>query len=252
MVPGDVAAFGRGVASELRAALDDGLLGVYFVGSVALGGYVAGESDIDIVGVSEHPVPPELKPVIAGAVADYATACPTRGLEFTLYRREVTRALPESADFEVNANGGPRMARSLHLGSGTEPGFWYVLDRAIARRAGIAIAGPPPSELFSDVPRETLLNAMRESMRWHREHEGATLYSVLNACRAWRYADDDVLGPKLEGATWARPRWARPELIDSAVALRHGQTGDLRACQVNELLGHVEGLLSSAMVRQRL
>ncbi len=34
----------------------------------------------------------------------------------------------------------------------------------------------------------------------------------------WRFADEDVLGSKLEGAAWASPRWVHPELIDSAVA----------------------------------
>ena len=65
-------------------------------------------------------------------------------------------------------------------------------------------------------------------------------YSVLNACRAWRFAAEDALGSKLEGAAWARPRWAYPELIDAAVALRHGNSADLQASQVDEFLKYVE------------
>src|SRR4051812_1144318 len=48
VVAEEVTAFGRDVADRLTSALGDGLVGAYFVGSVALGGYVAGESDIDI------------------------------------------------------------------------------------------------------------------------------------------------------------------------------------------------------------
>jgi hypothetical protein len=33
---------------------------------------------------------------------------------------------------------------------------------------------------------------MKDSMRWHRDHEGATLYSVLDASRAWRFAAEDA------------------------------------------------------------
>jgi hypothetical protein len=228
MVRADVAAFGRELARRLAGALDGGLVGAYFVGSVALGGYVPGESDVDIVAVSEDQLPVELKPLIAAAVLESATACPTRGLEFTLYRRDVAGAPPRGADFEVNANEGPRMPRSIHLDHRTEPGFWYILDRAIAHRAGITIVGPPAGRLLDEIARDALLDAMKNSMRWHRDHEGATLYSVPNACRAWRFAAEDALGSKLEGAAWAKPRWAHPELIDSAVALRYGNSADFR------------------------
>jgi hypothetical protein len=246
MVPNDVAAFGREVVRRLAEALDGALVGAYFVGSVALGGYVAGESDIDIVAVSEHQVPTAQKPLVADAVVESAAGCPTRGLEFTLYRRAVAVAPPGGTDFEVNANGGPGMPRSIHLDHRTEPGFWYVLDRAIAHRVGVTIVGPPAGHLFADIPRDVLLDAMWSSMRWHRDHEGATLYSVLNACRAWRFAVEDVLGSKLAGAAWASLRWAHPQLIDAAIALRHGNRGELEPSSVDEFLGHVAGVISSA------
>ena len=59
-----------------------------------------------------------------------------------------------------------------------------------------------------------------------RSREG-DLYSVLNACRAWRFAAVDVLGSKLEGAAWVRARWPDPGLIDAAVALRRGDDAAL-------------------------
>jgi len=251
MVPGDVERFGRELARRVADALDGGLVGAYFVGSIALGGYVAAESDIDVIGVSEQRVPPERRSIIADSVVECAAGCPARGLEFTLYRREVAAALPIAADFELNANHGPRMARAVHLDPDTQPGFWYVLDRAIAHSVGVAIAGPPAAHVFADVPREALLGAMRESMQWHREHEGATLYSVLNACRAWRFAAGNALGSKLDGAAWARSRSAQPELIDSAVALRHGKSAELPASEVDEFLEFVESALSSALGRRR-
>ena len=251
MVPADVACFGRELARRLAEALDGGLVGAYFVGSIALGGYVADESDVDIVAVSEHRVPAGAKLLVANAVLDCTTGCPARGLEFTLYRQKVAGAPPRGANFEVNANGGTRMPRSVHLDADAEPGFWYVLDQAIAHRAGIAIVGPPGCQVFADVPRDALLAAMKDSMRWHRAHEGATLYSVLNASRAWRFAAEDALGSKLEGAAWARSRWPNPELIDSAVALRHGKPADLRASQVDEFLEYVEGVLSNALEGRR-
>ena len=123
-------------------------------------------------------------------------------LELTSYCRDVTSSTPVGADFEVNVNGGPRMDGLVRVTPHEQPGFWYVLDRAVAHRCGRPIDGPPAADVFADAPRSQLLGALGESMRWHRAHERATLYSVLNATRAWRFADENVLGSKLEGASW--------------------------------------------------
>jgi Aminoglycoside adenylyltransferase, C-terminal domain/Nucleotidyltransferase domain len=243
---GEVAAFGDDLAAVLARALGDDLVGVYFVGSVALGGYVPGESDIDIVAVTEAALTAPQRTSIASDVVELSASCPSRGVEFTLYRREVAGSPPVGADFEVNANGGPRMATVVHLDARAESGFWYALDRAIAHRSGLAITGSPAHQVFIDVPRGTLLEAMHESMTWHRAHERATLYSVLNACRAWRFAADDVLGSKLDGATWARERWPDPVVIDAAVALRRGEDATLDEPAVDALLSAVATRLEEA------
>jgi hypothetical protein len=242
----EVIAFGDQVAGVLARTLRTDLVGVYFVGSVALGGYIRGESDIDIAAVSSAALTDPQRQSVASAVIAASTACPARGLEFTLYRSEVAGSRPAGADFEVNANGGPRMPTAVHMDPASEPGFWYVLDRAVAHRSGLAISGPPARAIFADVPRSTLLEAMYESMAWHRAHEKATLYSVLNACRAWRFAAVDVLGSKLEGAAWARARWPDTGLIDAAVALRHGRAATLDESAVDALLSAVATRLREA------
>jgi hypothetical protein len=246
VVTPEVAFFGQQVAEAVAGALGTDVVGVYFVGSVALGGYVPGESDIDIAAVSGAALTYPQKHSVASAVVEVSAACPTRGVEFTLYRREVARSHPEGADFEVNANGGPRMATAVHLDATSEPGFWYVLDRAIAHRSGLAISGPPARGIFADVSRTALLEAMYESMAWHRAHERATLYSVLNACRAWRFVAEDVLGSKLEGAAWARAHWPDTGVIDAAVALRRSEDATLDESAVDALLLSVATRLREA------
>lgn len=242
----DVAAFGDHIAVLLHSLLAEEIIGTYFVGSVALGGYVAGESDLDILAVCERRITDEKKSALANEVLPATALCPARGLEFTLYRLDVAAAPPVATDFEVNVNGGPRMSSSVHVAPEEEPSFWYVLDRAIAHRHGVVISGPPAKDVFADAPRSQLLNAMQESMRWHRKHERATLYSVLNASRAWRFAKEDVLGSKLTGASWARSRWRSPSLIDAALALRHGRAGYLDEDEVDGFLDYVEHELAAS------
>lgn len=246
MLTPEVAVFGDQVAGTLAGVLGSDLVGVYFVGSVALGGYVRGESDIDIAAVSSAALTGSQRQSVASAVVAASAACPARGLEFTLYRREVAGSRSAGAGFEVNANGGPRMRTTVHLDPASEPGFWYVLDRAVAHRSGLAISGPPARGIFADVPRSVLLEALQESLAWHRAHQKATLYAVLNACRAWRFAAADVLGSKLEGAAWARARWPDPDVIDAAVALRRGQAATLDEPAVDALLSAVAARLREA------
>ncbi len=186
------------------------------------------------------------KRTVAAAIVQVSEMCPARGVEFTLYRRELAGSLPEGADFEVNANEGPCMPTAVHLDAAAEQGFWYALDRAIAHRSGVVITGPPPRTVFADVPRRTLLDAMCESMAWHGVHEKATLYSVLNACRAWRFAEEDVLGSKLEGASWTRARWPETGVIDGAVALRRGRHAALDQPAVDALLATAANHLRGA------
>lgn len=241
----DVVLFGETVSRILGSTLNDELIGAYFVGSAALGGYVRGESDIDILAVCRHALDEMSKAAVVEELLRATADCPARGLELTLYRLDVVSSLPNEADFEVNVNGGPRMPQ-LVQSPDEQPGFWYVLDRAIAHRHGVVIVGPAPRAVVADVPRAVLLEAMGESMRWHRQNEKATLYSVLNACRAWRFADEDVLGSKLEGAQWARRRWPAPALIDAAVELRHGRPGHLDENEVDFFLEQVERVLARA------
>jgi hypothetical protein len=77
-----------------------------------------------------------------------------------MYRREVAASPPVRADFELSVNGGPRMARTVRFDPQGQPGFWYVIDRAIAHRFGIQIVGPTPAEVLVDISRQTLLAAM--------------------------------------------------------------------------------------------
>lgn len=137
MVPTEVAEFGRDMAGRLRGLLGDELIGAYFVGSIALGGYVAGESDIDIVAVSRDHIDSELRQAIADSLLEAALACPAQGLEFSLYRQEVAATATLGSDFEVNVNGGPRMSRTVHL------------DDRGSRGSGSSSSGPSRTERAS-------------------------------------------------------------------------------------------------------
>lgn len=224
MANSEAVRYGRAVAGRLREVLgEEGLHGAYLGGSVALGGYVPGQSDIDIIAVCRCSLGARKKQTVAQAISREAARCPTRGLEFVLYSRAAVAAPSRTPRFEINLNAGPGMPYHLSFDPAAEPAHWFVLDISIVREHGLRLIGPPAREVFASIPRPWLLDALEDSLEWHADHETLVHYSVLNACRSWRYAEEGVLSSKDDAAGWARSRAEDPSVIDSALAIRRGE-----------------------------
>lgn len=221
-IDAEVAGFAGAVTGKVREVLGEDLHAAYLHGSVAYGGFVRDRSDVDIMAVCRRPLPVERKRALAGALSREAIACPTRGLEFVLYSRAAVATPSRMPRFEFNLNAGPRMPYHLSLDPASEPAHWFVLDVSIAREHGLRLAGPPAREVLAPIPRPWLLDALEDSLEWHADHESLIHYSVLNACRSWRYAEEGVWSSKDVAAGWARARTQDPSIIDSALAIRSG------------------------------
>jgi Domain of unknown function (DUF4111) len=244
----EVAAYDAELVARLRRLLASELTGVYVGGSGALGDYVPGQSDLDRFAVCERRVTNERKRAIVDALRHESLPCPARGLEFVLYAKRTVTAPSRHAGFELNLNSGPAMPLHVSFDPRDEPRHWFVLDRAITSERGQALVGPPASRLFAAIPRAWALEALAESVRWHRENVAdAQENAVLNACRAWRYAKDGTWSSKREAAEWALSRVPDPGLLEGAVARRHGRNPDeLDRAAVEALLRRVMAVLAEA------
>jgi hypothetical protein len=222
-LPTEVNGFTRAAVQRLRELQKHRLMGAYVIGSVALGDYVHGQSDIDVVGVVSTAPPASEKQAIVAALSHPHLECPTRGFEFVLYELANVATPRSDAAFEINLNTGPRMEPHVSFDPAADPRHWFIIDRAIARAHGVRLCGPRPERLFSALPRLWILQALAESLVWHRTHDLVGHYSVLNACRAWKYASEDGWSSKTGAAGWAKAR--APEmgpLVDCCLALRAG------------------------------
>jgi Domain of unknown function (DUF4111) len=147
--------------------------------------------------------------------------CPTRGFEFVLYELASVATPRSDAAFEINLNTGPRMELHVSFDPAADPRHWFIIDRAIARIHGVRLCGPQPERLFSALPRLWILQALSESLVWHRTHDLVGHYSVLNASRAWKYATEDGWSSKTRAAAWAKAHApAMRPLVDCCLALR--------------------------------
>lgn len=219
----ETAAYLERVASRLQALLGETLVGVYAGGSFALGGYDSRRSDLDIAAVCRVPRSMETKLEIGEALRHESLPCPAQGLELVVYTEARVREQTPAAGYELDLNSGRVMPFRLSVAPDDAVRHWYVIDRAIIRERGLSLRGPPAREVFAPFERETLLRMLSESVGWHAASADARLDdTVLNSCRAWRYAEEDVWSSKVEAGSWARQRARDPELVSEALAARVG------------------------------
>ena len=208
------------VARATRELLGDGLYGAYLGGSLAFGDFVSDRSDVDVALIAERSLTVEEKESLVDALKPLADRCPTRGLELVVYSRAEAAASSWPPRFEVNLNAGPRMPFSVSFDPSVEPAHWFALDLAMLRDRGVPLAGPPPGEAFGGIPRERLLEALVDSFAWHESNEAGSPSTVLNACRAWRFAEEGIWSSKAEAAAWVQSRHGQAAVIDAAIEAR--------------------------------
>jgi Domain of unknown function (DUF4111) len=220
--PGVLGAYPAAVTAGLTSVVGPALVGVYLHGSAALGGWSAERSDIDLLGVVARPLERRAKREISARLNHPSLTCPApAGLELSLVTAAVAADPPRRPPFELHVDTGP--SPQTHLGGPAAADPDLLLHFAVCRRAGVAVAGPDPLQVFAEPPRAWLLERAAAELRWAVRH-GNFAYRVLNACRAWRYLEDDVLGSKVDGGRWARLRLVDTEdpgagaLVDAAVA----------------------------------
>ena len=228
--PGPVlAGYPAAVAGALARVLGPVLVGVYLHGSAALGGWSAELSDVDLLGVVATSLDRRAKRVVSARLNHPSLVCPAEaGLELSLVTAAVAADPPRRPPFELHVTTGP--SPQTHLGGPAAADPDLLLHFAVCRRAGLAVAGPAPVEVFAEPPRAWLLERAAAELRWATRH-GDFAYRVLTACRAWRYLEDDLLGSKVDGGRWARARLAVGDatdpgavaLVDAAVAAQLGQ-----------------------------
>jgi hypothetical protein len=189
---------------RLGALLGGELVGVYAGGSYGLGAYEPGRSDIDVTVVVAGALSHAAKQAIVERLRHEALPCPARGLELVVYPLATARGGGGEPGFELNLNTGSAMGFRVDEAPGDIEGFWFAIDRSILRAHGVALTGPPAADLFAPIPRAALLELLQESIRWHRDSDvplGSD--TVLNTCRALRFASEGTWSSKREAGAWA-------------------------------------------------
>jgi hypothetical protein len=232
------------VAERLRETLAADLVGLYVHGSATLGDYHQARSDIDLLGVCRAPLDAATRGVIAARLSAATLPCPAAGgLEFSLITWLAARDPGPAPAYELH---GWDEAGRLHPDPGQgDPDL--PLHFAVARACGVAVLGPPPSEVFRAVPRGELLPRLSAELDW-ADANASPSYRVLAACRAWRLLDDDQICSKRAAAEWALERGAPRPLVATVLAHHLAATaaGDLDETGVAAFTAAVRARLAAA------
>jgi predicted nucleotidyltransferase len=249
------------VVSTLRDSLGAGLVGVYLHGSLAMGGFCPGRSDVDVLAVCAEPLSHEHSIALGDALVVIPRLRSGTDLELSLVTDAALRTPSAAPSFEahVSTHEQPFVVDG-HDRPGDED---LVIHFAMARARGRSLQGPDPREVFPEPDRTSLLRAFLGDIEWAREHGAAgweghdmpecasMAYQVLNGARCLRYLETGDLGSKVEGAAWLERRDTDPDvrvLLDAALAYQRGDTPDLPdERSVNAFMARVEALLRSAI-----
>ncbi|MEU7612911.1 nucleotidyltransferase domain-containing protein [Micromonospora sp. NPDC049204] len=222
------------LVAAARDVLGADLVGAYAAGSVGLGAYQAGRSDVDVALVSAGPLSDGTKRTLVARLRHEALPCPARGLELVAYRRAVAASGTPEPGFEVELNTGPGMPFRCTLDPADRPAgdgrFWYGLDRSILHQSGLPLLGPPARQVFADLAPADLRRLLVDALTWwlalptppdDQPAPGAE-DAVLGACRSLVRHRDGVWLAKIAAGQRLIAADDPAEVIRQAIAARHG------------------------------
>jgi hypothetical protein len=201
-LPPEVSRYLDRLVGELRLVLGDRLSGVYALGSLALGDFRPGRSDIDVYAVVDRPLDEHVKLTVAAACRHRRLPCPARKLEMVLVCAAVAAAAGAVPDWELNLNTGEGRPDHVGLDPAAEPSHWFVVDLAVAHQCGLTLFGPPPQELIAAPDPADVRAAQLEVVGWYVRH-GEEAEVAAAACRAWHWRDTGLFVPKRRAIEWA-------------------------------------------------
>ena len=213
---------------EFVAALDraltavlDGVVATYLHGSAALGGFVPGRSDVDVLVIHDGR-PPRAADLDHAAEALHAAAdpAPGRGIELSIVTARDAASPAPPWPFLLHVVTGEGDAKTV-VGTGHPGDPDLLMHYAVCRAAGMAVRGPVPEELIGAISRRDILRYLHGELEWALQH-APEAYGVLNACRAVAYVEGDEIISKVAGAQHALDRGAPPGLIERALAMQRG------------------------------
>jgi hypothetical protein len=240
--------FAEALAGACAAALGPDVAGVILHGSLTLGDYLPGRSDVDLLVVVDEPLSDTQLAALVAVTASRRAEAPGP-VDLRLVTRQVaaspTPAPPMEAYLRLTSTSGVRLEERRHPGERD-----LVVELSVCRAHGRSLLGAVPAELIGEVPDRWVVAAGDAQLAdWQAIGDDPPYaeLTVLTACRVWRFAEEGRHCSKAAAAEWALRRDPTLGVVGDALRRRHGEPASrIDAAQVQRLLGMVRARLAEA------
>jgi Domain of unknown function (DUF4111) len=201
---GEPAGFARQVAAKLAEDCRGQLMAAILHGSAALGGWVPGRSDVDMLFVVADGITEMDLRRMAVSLVTMATDCPGSSLEASIVSAAQARDPMPPWPYLRHLMAGPATETRVHPRPGEDAhDADLLMHYAVCGAAGVSVHGSSAATVIGPVPRHQILAYLAGELDWGLEH-ASEAYAVLNACRAEVYRTTGEIVSKVAGGELAR------------------------------------------------
>lgn len=223
--PEQVHDFVYSIVLKIQRILGTNLVGSYLHGSLALGGFHLGQSDIDLICVTANPLTLTDKEAVARILLKASGNPFPIEISFLNFGQLKAWSHPCAFDFHFSEDWRDRFNAGNFEQPANDPDLAAHLT--ILHHRGITLDGKPIETIFRNVPHEDYLDAILADFDDCLHFiESNPVYSILNMLRVYRYVKDKVVTSKEEAGIWGiatvPPRY-RPT-IERALSIYQGHS----------------------------
>jgi predicted nucleotidyltransferase len=226
----------RRVEQACSHALGDAVAAVILHGSLVLGDFVPGRSDIDLLVVADQTLTDDQRAALVAAMPDAAARVDLRVVTRAVASAP-TPAPPLDTYVALTAGRAPLLEAE---NSGERD---LVVEFATCREHGCSLRGAEPSAVLGAVPDEWVLEVGEAQLADWQRLEFSPPHAelmVLTACRFWRFAEERRHCSKKAAAEWALAQDPSLEVVRAALKRRYEDPSfPIEEPSVRELLARV-------------
>jgi Domain of unknown function (DUF4111)/Nucleotidyltransferase domain len=251
--------------TEFQRLLEQNLIGLYLHGSLALGGFNPGRSDIDIIAITEQSLHEKDRRALLELLLRVSRTPAPLDIYFLVEQKSTQFQQPFPFDLHFTEQLRETYLLELrrvdaglhHISNAQSNSLQYTADLtiplAVVRRRGIYIYGQSIEETIPVVPEDLFRAAYLDQFRALQEKRLQDPISfVLNACRIYAYFVDGTIYSKDMGGQWALshlPEEYAP-LINQSLALYRGERlgRHVGRAMLDHFSTYIEGVLPHTIV----
>lgn len=241
--------------THIQALLGSHFIGLYLVGSLALGDFDPGSSDIDFVVVTDTDIGDDLFDTLQDIHAQFAASNSSWADKI----EAIYVAYPALRHPVPSASHYPQIEKGTQLFKAPLESGW-VFQSITIRDRGVVVAGPDPRTLVDTINPQAMHSAAAEIAGlwfeqadtdptwrpWLRQRDAQT-FVILTLCRLLYSLATGSVASKPRAAEWAQQALGEPwaTLIERTLTKQH-EVGNIAQSEEDETLAFIQFTLEQS------